>query len=342
MNHLSISIRRHWIASVGTPLFFLLLVLAFLAGDLHAQSVQGNILGTVKDVAGALVPGATVNLRSLEEGTSRTTQSSSSGDYEFVDAKAGHYTVEVSLNGFEKWTATNVTLAARQQLRLNVSLVVGSIQQEVQVSGDTVSTIDTETPSINAVYSAAEAANLPVNTRASATGTSALSIVGTLPGVQADHGSFALQGGLPFQTEVSVDGITIQSAAGNSPIADAFPSSESISELRADGAMNNAEFGQPGEITITTKGGTNKIHGSVFWYHQNAAFDAIPYTYPITTIKPKLLGNTIGGSFGDPESARLQRLAVPSSLAVMISQTSPRRPVIAAEVAVASSGGSCP
>jgi len=197
MNHLSISIRRHWIASVGTPLFFLLLVLAFLAGDLHAQSVQGNILGTVKDVAGALVPGATVNLRSLEEGTTRTTQSSSSGDYEFVDAKAGHYTVEVSLNGFEKWTATNVTLAARQQLRLNVSLVVGSIQQEVQVSGDTVSTIDTETPSINAVYSAAEAANLPVNTRA--TGTSALSIVGTLPGVQADHGSFALQGGLPFQ-----------------------------------------------------------------------------------------------------------------------------------------------
>jgi len=300
MNHLSISIRRHWIASVGTPLFFLLLVLAFLAGDLHAQSVQGNILGTVKDVAGALVPGATVNLRSLEEGTTRTTQSSSSGDYEFVDAKAGHYTVEVSLNGFEKWTATNVTLAARQQLRLNVSLVVGSIQQEVQVSGDTVSTIDTETPSINAVYSAAEAANLPVNTRASANGTSALSIVGTLPGVQADHGSFALQGGLPFQTEVSVDGITIQSAASNSPVADAFPSSESISELRADGAMNNAEFGQPGEITITTKGGTNKIHGSVFWYHQNAAFDAIPYTYPITTIKPKLIGNTYGGSFGGP------------------------------------------
>ena len=112
--------------------------------------------------------------------------------------------------------------------------------------------------------------------------------------------SFSLQGGLPFQTEVSVDGITVQNATSNSPIADAFPSTESISELRADGAMNNAEFGQPGEITVTTKAGTNTIHGSAFWYYQNAAFDAIPYTFPTTTTKPKLVGNTYGGSFGGP------------------------------------------
>ena len=61
--------------------------------------------------------------------------------------------------------------------------------------------------------------------------------------------------GLPFQTEVSVDGVSVQGSTNNSPIADAFPSTESISELRADGAMNNAEFGQPGEITVISKGG---------------------------------------------------------------------------------------
>jgi hypothetical protein len=300
MNHPYISIRRHYTQSIGLSFFLMLLLLPLMAGNLHAQSIQGNILGTVKDTTGAVVSGANVNLKSVEEGTVRTTQSNSSGDFEFADTKAGQYTIEISRDGFEKWTTTAVTLVARQQLRIDASLVVGSIQQEVKVSGESVSTIDTDTPSINAVYSAADAANLPVNTRASASGTSALNIVGTLPGVQADHGSFALQGGLPFQTEVAVDGITIQNANGNSPIADAFPSSESISELRADGAMNSAEFGQPGEITITTKGGTNTIHGSAFWYHQNAAFDAIPYTFPITTVKPKLIGNTYGASFGGP------------------------------------------
>ncbi|MDT7811359.1 MAG: hypothetical protein QOJ42_1275 [Acidobacteriaceae bacterium] len=266
-----------------------------------AQSIQGSIMGTVQDKAGAVVPGATLTLENLDEGSIRTTTTNGSGDYQFLDTKAGHYSLVTTGTGFEKWSTTGVSLAARQQLRIDVSLVVGSTQQEINVSADTISTINTETAAISAVYSAAEAANLPVNTRASATGTSALKIVGTLPGVQADHTSFSLQGGLPFMTEVAVDGITVQNAGGgNTPIGDAFPSTESIAEMRADGALNNAEFGQPGEITIISKGGTNTIHGSAFWYHQNAAFDAIPYTFPTTTTKPKLIGNTYGGSFGGP------------------------------------------
>ena len=151
---------------------------------------------------------------------------------------------------------------------------------------------------------------MPVNTRASAAGTSAYNILGTLAGVQTDASGgpgstgtlvFSLQGGLPFQSETAVDGITVRSATGgNRAIADAFPSSESISEVRADGVLNNAEYGQPGQLHVTTKGGTNTIHGAAFWYHQNAAFDAIPYTFPTTKVKPKLIANTYGGSFGGP------------------------------------------
>src|ERR1700760_4080726 len=88
---------------------------------------------------------------------------------------------------------------------------------------------------------------MPVNNRAGSGGTSGLSIISTLPGVQSEGGTYSLQGGLPFATEVAVDGITIQNAGGgNSPIADAFPSTEAISEFRTDGVGNNAEFGQPG------------------------------------------------------------------------------------------------
>jgi hypothetical protein len=276
------------------------IILTGFAAGAEAQSIQGSVLGAVKDKSGAVVPGAKVTLQSLDDGTGRETVSNGTGDYQFLDTPAGRYSVVISAAGFEQWSTSGLTLAARQQLRVDAVMAVGDVQQQVVVSADTISTINTETASISSTYSSTEVQNLPVNTRASASGTSPLNIIGTLPGVQEDHGSFSLQGALPFQTEVTVDGITVQSAAGNNPIADAFPSSESISEVRTDGAMNVAEFSQPGEVTVTTKAGTNAIHGSAFWYYQTAGFDAIPYTYPTTTSKPKLVANTFGGSFGGP------------------------------------------
>ncbi len=74
---------------------------------------------------------------------------------------------------------------------------------------------------------------------------------------------------------------------------DAFPSTESISEIRADGVLANAEFGNPAQIVVTTKGGTNTLHGSGFFYYQDSAFDAIPYTYPTTKTKASRDGQDI-------------------------------------------------
>ena len=288
-------VSRAHIVAIIVPI----ILVAFAVGA-EAQSIQGSVLGAVKDKSGAVVPGAKVTLQSLDDGTVRETVSNGTGDYQFLDTPAGRYSVVISATGFEQWSTSGLILAARQQLRVDAVMAVGDVQQQVVVSADTISTINTETASISSTYSSTEVQNLPVNTRASASGTSPLNIIGTLPGVQEDHGSFSLQGALPFQTEVTVDGITVQSAAGNNPIADAFPSSESISEVRTDGAMNVAEFSQPGEVTVTTKAGTNAIHGSAFWYYQTAGFDAIPYTYPTTMSKPKLVANTFGGSFGGP------------------------------------------
>ncbi|HEY9127070.1 MAG TPA: carboxypeptidase-like regulatory domain-containing protein, partial [Acidobacteriaceae bacterium] len=218
------------------------------------QSTQGSILGTVKDSSGAIVPNASVTLTNVDTGVVRTATAGSSGDYQFLDVIPAKYDVEVTAPGFQSWKLSGAQLAARQQLRADVTLTVGGVQQTVQVSGDNASSIETETPSINAVYSADDAINLPTNSRAGGNGTSGLSLIGTLPGVGADaNGSFSLQGGLPFQTEVSVDGVTIQSATGNSPIQDALPSTDAISELRADGVLNSAELGQPGEVTIVSK-----------------------------------------------------------------------------------------
>ena len=74
-----------------------------------------------------------------------------------------------------------------------------------------------------------------------------------------------------------MDGISAQDQTTNNIEGDAFPSAESIAEIRVDGVNNNAEYGQPGEITTVTKSGTDHVHGSAFWYFQNSGFDATPY-----------------------------------------------------------------
>ncbi len=278
----------------------LLLALAAFCSLGPAQSTQGAIVGTVRDAAGAVVARAGVTLTNTDEGATRETTSNAVGDYRFVDVKAGHYSVTIAAQGFQNWEVTGVTLAVRQELRLDAAVVVGAVQQEVKVTGDNVSTIDTDNATISGTFTADDANNLPVNTRASFSGTSAAAILGTLPGVQDDASGISLQGALPYQTEVTVDGITLKDPAGGSFIKNSFPSTESIAEIRADGVLVNAEYGDPGQVVVTTKGGGNNLHGSGFWYYQNSAFDAIPYTYPTTRTKASETGNTFGGSVGGP------------------------------------------
>jgi hypothetical protein len=292
--------RLRWAISALAVL--LALVLSGTAG--LAQATQGSIVGTVKDSKGAVVPDALVTLTNTDEGVVRTTKTNGSGEYIFQDAKAAHYTVDVEAPGFEKWETTGMVLEVRQQLRLDATVAIGTVQQQVTVSADTASAIQTESPTISGTFTTDDATNLPVNTRASFSGTSAFAILGALPGMQADGNSgsngFSLQGALPFQTDVTVDGVTLKDPGGSDILSDSFPSTESIAEIRADGALNSAEYGEPGQVIVTTKGGTNQLHGSGFWYYQSSAFDAIPYTNPTTTTKPSVHGDTFGGSVGGP------------------------------------------
>ncbi|WP_216841024.1 TonB-dependent receptor [Acidobacterium sp. S8] len=273
--------------------------------EVTAQSVQSTILGTVKDQGGALVVAAQVVIIDADTGRSANYASDNSGDFQAPDLSPGRYEVRVSKAGFQSKLISDLTLAARQQLRVDVTLAVGAAQQEVTVDAGTVGAIETETPSIASTLNTQSVMSLPSNYRASGS-TSPLNMVQALPGVQSDNGlNFSVQGGQPFQTETSVDGISTQNVTSNTPLSDAFPSTESIAEMRVDGVSNNAEFGQAGEITTVTKGGTNQLHGSLFWYHQNRAFDAVAYGTPVDPAtgkveRPEKIGNDFGASAGGP------------------------------------------
>src|SRR5271168_4307707 len=164
----------------------LLLALALTLRSAHSQATQGSVAGTVKDPNGSVVANATITLINTDEGAERTTKTNTLGDYQFLDVKAGRYQIDIEATGFQKWEAVGVELRVRQELRFDAKLSVGAVQQEIKVTGSDVSTIQTETPTISATFTSEDANNLPVNTRASFSGTTPAAIFGTLPGVQAD------------------------------------------------------------------------------------------------------------------------------------------------------------
>lgn len=284
----------------------------FLAAraSLYAQSTQGSIVGTVRDSSGALISAAQVLLVNQDSGTRRTVATDTKGVWQVTNLEPGAYRVQVAASGFDTKTESNLQVSARQELRVDVVLSVGNVQQAVEVNAADAGDITTDSPSIAASLDAREVLSLPANYRGAGS-TSPLNVIQALPGVQADSGpypptptasgtpsiNFSIQGGIPSQSETTVDGISAQNVLSNVPLSDAFPSAESISEIRVDGVMNNAEFGEPGEITTVSKSGTNNLHGAGFWYFQNSAFDAKPFG---SVVKPNKVANDFGGSVGGP------------------------------------------
>ena len=290
----------------------LLLLVALLASSLcvSAQSVLGSITGTIHDSTGAAIPNAQIVLRRTETNTDRTVTSDGSGKYNAINIEAGTYDVTASAEGFSDTLGKGVVLQARQEIRYDVTLSVTANKTTVEVNASSVGVIQTETAQISAALSARDVLDLPANYRGAGS-TSPLNVVQTLPGVQPDSAGgtptpsphpvpqvrFSIQGGLPSQTETTVDGISAQNQTSNNVQGDAFPSAESVSEIRVDGVNNNAEYGQPGEITTITKSGTNRLHGSVYEYLQNQFLDATPFG---VTTKPHKVANDFGASLGGP------------------------------------------
>ncbi len=264
---------------------------------LRAQSTYGTILGTVKDRSGAVVPNATVKVTNVDENKSREAKSDRNGDYQVLNVLPAHYSVSVSAGGFETFNATGLVLVARQTLRVDATLNVGQMTQSVTVEATETGVIATDTQVIQETFDPQKLLNLPANVRANGN-TSPYQLIQTLPGVQSDNsGNFSIQGGIPSQSQYSLDGISITDVTGNSPLRNAFPSSESIAEIKVQGVGNQAEYGQVGDVTTVSKSGTNDFHGDLFWYTQNAAMNALNFGQET---KPHLVANDFGVSAGGP------------------------------------------
>lgn len=268
-------------------------ILACMPAALVAQSTFGTILGTVTDTSGSVVPGAKITITNEGENTSRATVSDAQGNYEALNLKAGSYSVLTEAKGFRVAKVTQLQLDARQTLRVNVVLEVGAVTETLNISA-AAAVVTTDTAAVASSFGTNEVLELPVNYRGAGS-TSPLRTLAYLPGVQSDNSyNFSVQGALPAQTEVSLDGISTVSTASNTPQSHLFPSVDGISEMKVQAVGNNAEFAQVGDISTTSRGGTNDFHGVVYDYLQNRQFDATAFG---STSKPQKTANDFGGSF---------------------------------------------
>ena len=253
-------------------LSLVLIALAIRPANLNAQSTFGSIRGTTQDESGAALPQVQVTLHSIDENTDVSEVSDGSGNFLFENLKPGHYRVTVLRDGFAKAVADNVELTARQDLRLDMKLVLASTNQQIEVAA-VAAPVNTENATLSDSKPNTDLTQLPINSRA--VSSSPLAALAVAPSVTKDsQGNIAVGGATAAQTGFSVDGISTTSVRFNGSLQDAYPSLEGIDEMKVTAFNNNAEFAQIGDVTFVTKSGTDRLHGSAFEYFQNRDLDA--------------------------------------------------------------------
>ena len=266
-----------------------------LFSSVQAQSTFGSLRGTAVDASGATIPDTQVTLHSEDEDTDRMIKTDQDGAFLFENVKAGHFSLLGVHAGFSSTNLKGLAIDARQDLRVTLTLAVAADATTVEVTANA-DQLNTENAAISDTKDNLLITELPLNNRA--TTTSPLGSLTLSPNVQQDsQGNIALGGSSSSEVNFSVDGISTVNVRQNGPLTDAYPSQEDIAAVKITAFNNSAEFSQVGDVTFTTKSGSNKYHGSLFEYFQNSALDASPYGF--NGKAPKNF-NTFGGSLSGP------------------------------------------
>src|SRR6266566_5253807 len=288
----------------------LLFVLAIIFGPTALRAdVTGSILGVVHDRTQAVVAGARIVATNVQTNFKQDTTSAADGSYRILALPAGTYRVTATAPGFQQYTATDIDLKVNDQLRIDVTLKVGSVTEKVEISANAVQ-VQTESTQLGDVIESKKMLALPLN------GRSYLDLLGLQAGVvpvtsgtmQQDR---SVSGGYsPNAGNLSVNGQRETSNAflvnggdvseGRNLGAGLVPNLDSVEEFRLITNSFDAEYGKfSGAVMNTiTKSGTNGIHGSAFEFLRNDKLDARGFFEPgKSELRRNQFGYAVGGPF---------------------------------------------
>jgi hypothetical protein len=277
-----------------------LLMTTLHAAPARAQEATAKIVGTVTDQQGAVVPGVRIAVTNTATNVTNTTTSGKDGFYQILDLPIGTYHVSARHQGFRTAEATTTRLEINQSLRVDFHLEVGSVNEQVTVEGQGTG-VETVNPTIGQSVTERPIVNMPLN------GRDVLTLALLQPGVTDDnpddtsatHG-FNIAGGRTDSITYLLDGGINNDLIDNGAVLD--PNPDAIAEFRILTSNYTAEYGRNGAgiISVVTKSGTNKLHGSAFDFVRNTDFDANAYFniqqgLPRNNLKRNQFGGTLGG-----------------------------------------------
>lgn len=288
----------------------LLLCAMALPGKVFGQAVYGSVFGTVTDSSGAAVAKAKVTITNSGTNVSETTETNSSGNYNQTRLIPGSYRVKIEAQGF-KTTVIDVLVNVDRATETNVALQTGAVSEEITISAES-PLLKTDRADVAVTFESRQVTDLPILDR------NFTKFILLTPGTQQLQWQHAASENPQGSTQIMVNGqhfsgtgYQLDGTENRDPILGIIvinPNFEAIGETKITSQNYDAEFGQAiaGVVSVSTKSGTNDIHGSAFLFRQN---DVLQARNPFSQFQkdsltgkfiPDTLRNQFGGSIGGP------------------------------------------
>jgi len=298
-------------SKISAKLIYLVVIaamLAVMATITSAQSETATVLGSVRDANGAVLVGAKVEIKNSATSIASTTVSDPNGDFQFVNLKIGNYRITVEANGFGK-TIAEVNLTVNSRQRVDLTLSVASATETVTVTG-AADLLESASSDKGQVIQRQQIVALPLN------GRSYANLALLAPGVRESNTNSAIGGG-GREAAFNVNGLR---ATVNNFLLDGIDnnaygtsnqsfssqvvqvSPDAIAEFKVQTNTYSAEFGRSGGAVInaTYRTGGNRFHASAWEFHRNTVLNATGFFKPPLGVKPPLIRNQFGFTFGGP------------------------------------------
>jgi len=283
-----------------TLLLLLLISVSCLSG--FGQRITGTIEGRVTDPSGAVLPGVEITVTNEQTQQTRTSITNELGLYNVPLLQPDLYSVRVSLPGFKSELRRGIVVEVDRNARVDVALQVGNVAESVEVTADA-PLIQTDTSALGQVIDTRRVAELPLN------GRQFLSLATLSPGVQPNvegsnlstqQGSVNVNGAREEFNNFLLDGID-NDDIGNAQLG-IVPGIDSIQEFKVQTSNYSAEYGRSagGLINVTTKSGTNNIHGTAYGFLRHSKLDAKNFFANPNLPTPPFEQNQFGGTMGAP------------------------------------------
>ncbi len=291
-----------------TPVILIAAVLLLLPAA-WAQDARGTVLGRVMDSTGAMIPGAEIRITNEATGVVATARTNDAGSFILPYLIPGNYQLSCEMQGFKRYLFPGIQVRINDSVEVIVALEVGATSETIEVT-DTTPLLSTVESSLGQVIDERRVLELPLFAG------NAMDLVHLAPGTvngtnlrlrkapfNNAPSQFSTDGSGNYQNEFSIDGVSNTFSAGTQPRVAFSPPQTAISEFKVQTSQFDASLGRTlgSTVNVSTKSGTNELHGEAHWWVRNRVFDAPTVFQNRSGQKPAVYqDNRYGASAGAP------------------------------------------